>query len=230
MKSRAIISSVAGEHYFALQHRTKRACFKWGNAHVFSERVSEPWDYRKKLDMIEMIVGLGYRFVLWMDVSFMPVAHLEPLWDRIEGQGWFAPKQGDARLGTWASDAALDGYGISRDVASEIPMCFSGLVGIDTQSAMGRKVVLQWRALADTFAGAHYNRPGEEIKPMGNKTTGHCSNDPRVEGHRHDEAALSFALWSLGLKPAVSTFLSIDHSEGYIIGRNFVNLNGTYAD
>lgn len=42
----------------------------------------------------------------------------------------------------------------------------------------------------------------------GLKWAGHCANDPRCEGHRHDESALSFVLHEFGLKPVAPNWES----------------------
>lgn len=229
MIDRVIVSDVAGEHYINLQRRTLNACFQH-NAGADARFTSsfEPWNYVSKVDSIKRAVSEDFRFILWMDVSFQPVLSLEPIWQYIAEHGWFIPKQGSSVLGAWCTDDALQSYGITRDQAMDIPLCFSGLVGLDMQSSHARLILQRWNRQRCAFAGPHYNRPGDPILPMGNKFTGHCSYDPRVEGHRHDEAALSFVLWSLGLKPSETSFLSMDNPDGYIIGRNFVNENGTY--
>ena len=54
--------------------------------------------------------------------------------------------------------------------------------------------------------------------PLGHKWAGHCSNDPRCEGHRHDESALAFALHKLGLKPEKTGFLTLENEKSAVIG------------
>jgi hypothetical protein len=227
VSNRVIVSAAAGEHYQRLQVRTLAACQKYGEADVAFQTLRDVWHYGRKLDVIS---AAGHRFVMWMDCSFMPVASLEPLWKEIEERGWFVPGQGSSKLSTWASDEALIDYEITREQAAAIPMCLSGIVGLDTSDPVGHEIFRRWKLLRRTFNGAHYNRPGEPQKVMGDKLTGHVSWDASVEGHRHDEAALSFVLWKLGLEPIRSRYLEVDQPEGFIIGRNFVNIDGTYAD
>lgn len=227
MSDRIIVSVAAGTHYEKLQVRTFAACREFGEADLGFSVVRDVWHYERKLDAI---AAAGRRYVMWMDVSFQPVASLEPLWNEIEQRGWFAALQGRSKLSTWASDEALEVYDISRQTAAAIPMCLSGVVGLDLGTHDGIRILMHWNDLRSTFHGAHYNRPGEEQKNMGNKLTGHVSYDPSVEGHRHDEAALSFVLWKMGLQPVRTRFLEVDQPEGFIIGRNFVRGDGTYAD
>ena len=176
--------------------------------------------YAFKLAAMKTAIGTGARFILWIDCTFIPLAPIEPLWAAIERDGWYAPQQGNSALGTWTTDAALGEYGIDRDAAMNIQLAYSGLVGLDMHSATGNAIWKGWNDLAHTFNGPHRNEPGSPIRPWGNKFSGHASNDPRVEGHRHDESALSFVLHSLGLMPRTFGFLTLETPTGFI-GRNF---------
>ncbi len=229
MSDRVIVSAVAGEHYRQLQRRTRHACQSWcpESDMDFHSYSGDVWHYELKLDAIR---AGGDRIVLWMDASFQPVARLWPLWEHIEKYGWFVPAQGHSKLGTWVSDNALVEYEITRDTAYTIPLCLSGLVGLDMRQPIAQEMFAAWNALRGTFEGPHYNRPGlRSQERMGNKSIGHVSWDPTVEGHRQDEAALSFVLWRMGLDPVASRFLEIDQTEGFIIGRNMQNEDGSYA-
>ncbi len=232
MRDTVIVSRAAREHYINLQRRTVRACAEFAPeaAIDFAGIAGYVWDYGYKIDAINQARRNGWRVVLWMDVTFQPIAPLDLLWAHIQEYGWFVPLQSSSMLGTWASDDALVVYGIDRDEAMSIPLCFSGIVGLDFGNAVAVEIFEAWERLRPTFDGAHYNRPGEELEELGNKFTGHVSYDSRVEGHRHDEAALSFVLASKGLRPVVSSFLSIDNPENFTIARNVVRIDGTYAD
>ena len=227
---RFIVSRTSGDHYQALQRRTFSQCERWRTDEKLIFDYVHVWGYHQKLQAIEQAQQAGARYVLWMDVSFEPVASLEPIWEIVERQGWFVSKQGESMLGTWTSDDALFDYGISRDQAMEIPLCLSGLVGLDLRSDVGRQIFTMWRELAHTFPGNYYNVPGEAQKPLGAKTTGHASFDPRCEGHRHDESALSFVLWQMGLKIETSPLMAVYYDSGYVVGRNFRREDGSYAD
>jgi len=156
----------------------------------------------------------GFQYILWMDATFQPTASIEPLWERIRADGWYVAAQG-AELGNWVSDAALNLFGISRDAAMEIPLVYSGLVGLDLRHSLGNEIWRRWKEWHDAgaFNGPHRNLPGAPMAVWGEKWTGHCSLDPRCEGHRHDEAALSFVLHSMGLKPLTANFAALGISR-----------------
>lgn len=174
--------------------------------------------YAFKIYAIQRCIDAGFRYILWMDSSFAPVDSIEPLWKLIEEHGWFVPRQGDAQLGTWTSDKALRIYGITRDQAMDIPLVYSGLVGMDMINPAAIYIWHRWAGLhgQGAFNGPHYHVPQAVPEATGAKWKGWCSDDPRCLGHRHDESALAFALNRLGLKPMVSGLLTIEDSKGII--------------
>ena len=70
--------------------------------------------YAFKILALQRAITAGFRYILWMDTSFQPVASIENVWQSIEKDGWYIPRQGDALLGTWSTDEALQIY---RDLA-----------------------------------------------------------------------------------------------------------------
>ena len=98
-------------------------------------------------------------------------------------------------------------------------MAYSGLVGLDLLSRFGGNIWYRWGSLhaQGAFRGPHFNQPSVGIVESGGKWSGWCSDDPRCEGHRHDESALSYVLHSLGLVPKSSGFLQMEGPE-YVIG------------
>ncbi len=160
--------------------------------------------YKFKVEALRCAVAAGFRSVLWMDATLAPIAGIERIWDHIDREGYFAI-YGGAQLGEYVSDAALAIYGITRDEAMVIPLAASGLTGFNRHHELGNKLWDGWERLCGqgAFEGAHRNTlpKGSAEKQHGNKFDGWCSDDPRAKGHRHDEAALSFVLHQIGVKP-----------------------------
>jgi hypothetical protein len=173
--------------------------------------------YAFKLYAMGAAFSTGYNQVLWMDSTFRPRASMEPLWEHIEREGWYVAPQGDSVLGDWCTDRALEIYGIGRATARTIPLVLSGLTGINLDHCHGREIWAEWNRLyiAGAFDGPH-KATGGPIRAWGDKTEGFCSDDKGVQGHRHDEAALSFVLWKLGLKPKWTKFTTIEDPGGFI--------------
>jgi hypothetical protein len=191
--------------------------------------------YAFKIFALDEAIRSGFRYVLWMDSSLAPLAPIDPLWRTIEECGWYAAPQYNgitkgqpwrhwasttmATLGEWCSDAALEIFGISRQEALAIPLALTGLVGLDMENPIGRTIWDMHRFFYErgVFNGAHTNDPGRPITVNGNgKFKGHVSNDPRVQGHRHDEASFSFILDRLKLKPMNCGFWTLESPHGFI--------------
>lgn len=152
-------------------------------------------NYAFKLYAIQAAVNAGFRYILWADSTFRPIASLAPLWQWIEDKGWFAPPQ--SWLADFCNDAALAVFDVTKEQARSIPLVFSGLVGLDMQG-VGAKIFGRWK---------HYYMKGtfQGIRPP----------------HRHDESALSFVLHELKLVPTGSGFSEVECHNGFIISRNF---------
>jgi hypothetical protein len=174
--------------------------------------------YAFKIYAIERAIAAGFRYVLWMDTAFQPVRSIEPLWDLIRARGWYAPPQGNSTLGEWCNDAFCSTVGRTRDQLMEIPLVYSGLVGFDINSVLGFRMWRHWKYLYDlgTFDGPHLNADVDGMHPWGLKFQGRCSADPRVFGHRHDEAALSFVIAAWDQRPTNEGFLTIENPDGFI--------------
>jgi hypothetical protein len=238
MNSRCIVSVATTDHYRAMQVVQREACARYSNSDVlFFDALPPDCEehnpltgsmYMFKIAAICQATLRGYDTIMWLDATNCPVAPIEELWLRIERVGWYAPRQPKSMLGQWASDAFLAAVDMPRDVAMETPMCLSGCVGISIDQIKGASPILtRWleQQSRGLWNGPHYNRPGE-LRPLGDKWQGWCSDDPRCEGHRHDEASLSHVLCTLGLKPVESDYFTWEHPRGFI-GRTADVMAGT---
>jgi hypothetical protein len=224
--ARIIVSAGIGEKYAADFVETRQHCDFWC-ADVWRLYYTDYPDgcppqnerqYAFKIFALEEAVRAGFRYILWMDSCFAPIASIAPLWEVIARKGWYVPPQLDAMLGGWCSDAALDIFGIDRAMAATIPLVYSGLVGMDMQHPVSQALWLGWKTFyrLGAFQGAHQNKIGQPMTPWGHKIEGHVSNDPSVRGHRHDESALSYVLHAMGLTPMRLGFLTLESEAGFI--------------
>jgi len=175
--------------------------------------------YAFKIFALQRVIDAGFRYVLWMDTSFQPIGSIEPLWKHIEEHGWFAAKQGDSMLGEWISDHALGLCSGARDELMNVPLVYTGIVGLDLGNAVTRRLIWEpWKEAMQlgVFRGAHFNAPIGEQWEAGHKWHGWCSEDSRCKGHRHDEAALSYILHAGGYKVEASPFLTLENEKGFI--------------
>jgi hypothetical protein len=225
-EDRCIVSCGIGEKYVQGLASTRAHCTvhdpdSWQLFYSYYPKGCPPQEeqqYAFKIYALQRAIAAGFRHVLWMDATFQPVDSLEPLWERVKGRGWYVPPQQGAMLDRFCSDSALSIFGINRETAAKIPLVYSGIVGFDLHSVIGLRLWLGWQRLYDwgAFNGAHRNEPGMHRHAWGDKFAGHVSDDPSVEGHRHDEAALSYVLHSWGLLPEDLGFLTYETPNGFI--------------
>ncbi len=137
--------------------------------------------YGFKVHAIAEARQLGYDLVFYGDASIYLVGAWKPIYNVILRLGYYLETT-EHTLGNWCSDAALTQMGIDRETAFNIPTIVAGCVGFDFRSAVACDVLDRWLALAQdgiTFQGSWHNH-GCSV-----------SRDLRVQGHRHDQSALS---------------------------------------
>ncbi len=227
LNDRCIVSCGIGENYIQGLASTRAHCAyhdptSWQLFYSYYPEGCPPHEeqqYAFKIYALKRAIAAGFRYILWMDATFQPVDSLEPLWERIEEKGWYVPPQQGAMLDCWCSDAALNIFDIPRDEAAKIPLVYSGLVGLDMERAPGKMIWIGWERLYNrgAFNGPHKNVQGVDgMARWGDKFAGFASSDSRVEGHRHDEAALSFVLAKWFCVPEELGFLTYEKPDGFI--------------
>lgn len=126
--------------------------------------------------------------VLWADACIVPIRSMEPLWDLIDRQGYWFSRNG-WQNGQWCSDAALPLLGITREESFQQEHVVATTFGLNLRSEIGATFASEYLRLAQngSFCGPWVNNAGE------------ASADPRVRGHRHDQAAASVIVHRLGM-------------------------------
>lgn len=145
--------------------------------------------YAFKLYALQNVLEKGYHTLLYMDASLFPIRRLDAIFDVIEKEGMFAQHAGHM-CGTWANDACLEYFGLTRDEAMLIPMYGNaGLLGLDLNNPDILNFYVRWRTSMQDgmFKGEWTNK---------NKSQ---SKDKRCKGHRHDMVCGSIVMFQMGL-------------------------------
>jgi hypothetical protein len=150
----------------------------------------------------------GCRILLWLDASCVVVRPIRPLLERIARTGYLLFANQDLRLGAWASDVALDAFGLDRDRAMDIPEINAAVIGIDAGDRVGGEFLDRWLAAAE--AGVAFRgvveplRGSDDYRDVKWNRGGRVSADPRVRGHRHDQTVAGILAHQLGMELATA--------------------------
>jgi hypothetical protein len=145
--------------------------------------------YAFKAYALASAAELGHKLLLWADACIVPAVPLEPLFDRIERDGYWISHNGWTNA-QWTADSAYADLGISPEENARVPHVVATAFGVSMDHPTGQAVLAEYLRLAKTraFCGPWRNTPET---PCG---------DAGVLGHRHDQTALSVIAWQQGLK------------------------------
>ena len=132
--------------------------------------------YAFKYFLMRNMFQAGYRRVIWMDASFVPLNDLDFLWQHLEQYGYVV-YGANHTLGPYTSDACKDVFRISREALFDLQSCASGIVGFHADSDLGAMILNELIHLAENTAAFANPNP--------------CSIDSRVKGHRPCQSTLA---------------------------------------
>ncbi len=157
------------------------------------------------------VAKYGATSLLWCDSSILPIRPLEPLWERIERDGyWFANNawtnyQWTADIAypdlfpeVYRSNVDADPISAARLINREIPHVVATAFGISTAHPKGKRFLDEFYRLASetkAFCGPWTNGPVYYDNPR----QAPCG-PPDVLGHRHDQTCASVLAWRLGFR------------------------------
>jgi hypothetical protein len=161
---------------------------------------------------------LGADLLLWCDASALPIRSLEPLWERIERDGYWMTLNGWTNY-EWTADSAypdLFSWAVGgepcpslddmRALNRTIPHVMAGCFGLNVRHPKGKAFLDEFYRLAsetEAFCGPWTNA---NYSPSAGPPV--ASQPPRiapcgpsdVRGHRHDQTAASVLAWRLGFE------------------------------
>lgn len=156
----------------------------------------------------------GAELLLWCDASILPLRSLEPLWERIERDGYWFSDNGYSNY-TWTADSAYPDlfptiFGLTIDQMREANRGIKHVVatafGLNLKHPTGKAFLDEYYRLASqtrAFCGPWWNRNNPvEAARLPNPGSPVCwpCGPPDVRGHRHDQTAASVIAWRLGLE------------------------------
>lgn len=144
----------------------------------------------------------GYTTLLWADASCWAVRSLDPLFEAVESQGYVFINNG-WKIGQWASDHALNVFGLNRDEAMEKKEPTVMMFGLDLTNSMTQRWFADWCERCKDpklMNGSLHNKPGQEIiDPHSGVNVGVISSDPRCRGHSREQVTAGLCAYRHGL-------------------------------
>jgi hypothetical protein len=145
--------------------------------------------YEFKLHAIRSVYQKGYDIVIWCDSVIQLLRPINDWIPEIEKRGVYLQRDGH-RLGNWANDRALEEFGIKRDDVMELnTTIYACVMAFDFRHPITKPFLYRWKNCADKglFRGKWHNRELTE------------SQDPRCEGHRHDQTCAELVARELNI-------------------------------
>ena len=207
---RAVCTVGFGDRYAALLPRLESAVRQYSPDSAFivgtaGDHATRPYSFKPAT-----LRSAGADVVLWLDSVMLPIAPMQPLWDRILRDGYYINGL-DFTNYEWTADAAYPylfpqlSLDEARTLNRAIPHLNAQVIGLDLGTAHGKQFLDQYYALSLTpaFSGPWRNDPvqGDSSTPY---YSGPCG-PADVRGHRHDQTAASVVAWSLGMLPSDGT-------------------------
>lgn len=202
--SRAIVSVAVGNPYENYRGRWLSTMKQFGHADYV--RVFNDWPpdspahlehhYAFKYFAMKHAADLGYTKILWLDSAVFAVAPIDPVWTALDRDGHVFVVD-TAPLSAWASDRCLAHFDMTRDEAMDLKLFSGTWIGLDLDVPRSRSFFDEWGALAaekgGLFMSSHFlTAPGSmRSLPIADGSGELISTDPRVLGHRSDEACFA---------------------------------------
>ncbi len=189
--------------------------------------------------------AVNYDLLLWCDASILPIRSLEPLWERIERDGYWFSKNGWTNY-EWTADSAYKDLFYPTAWASDEPKLLEDArhenrriqhvvataFGLNVRHPKGRAFLDEYYRLASetrAFCGPWTNCA---THPNSNHTpTPRCEpcGPPDVRGHRHDQTAASVIAWRLGFElTSPPDIFAYANADGSADERTILVADGSY--
>jgi len=169
--------------------------------------------YNCKAAAFEEVLNKGYKNILWLDSSVWAVNNVQPIFDIIERDGYYFIDNGYNCAQT-CSDACLNYYKISRDLAETYKEVASGIFGVSLQSEIG------WKFIERLIKGC------KDGASNGSRLHDNQSEDERFLFHRQDQSVASIVLAKMGLKPNDTWGNLCEYDSNNLKGKTILTLKG----
>lgn len=100
--------------------------------------------YAFKVYSWKCVMAQGFKKILWLDASVVAVDNLQPIWDKIDQDGYIMQYAGHL-VGNWCNERTLKYFGITREEALQMPMYGNaGFLGLDLDNPIAKEFFDLW--------------------------------------------------------------------------------------
>ncbi len=199
-------------HHASLQ---RQSVAFWNSQGEWPKHQDRPYAF--KAYALKVMQAQYADLLLWCDASILPIRSLEPLWERIEREGYWIARNGWNNYQWTADSAYLDLFEHEivsgqvspgntlrklQNVNRIIPHVVATSFGLNVKHPIGKAFLDEYYRLAsetkafcgpwtNAYSGLGTSWDGVRVAPCG---------PADVLGHRHDQTAASVIAWRLGMK------------------------------
>lgn len=116
--------------------------------------------YAYKACLFKEAQRLGYKRVLWLDTSIVPLVSLNTIFQMIQEKGYFAFANSHS-VGPYTNNASCAYFGITRSKSQKIRSCMSGMFGVDLTQDIGKNLIDSWYLAAQDKKAFYTSRPDQ---------------------------------------------------------------------
>lgn len=203
MKKHCIINFAKGHWYPRGQARLIQSLkdtsysgdlYAWNDERNLSVPPHEMMPYAFKIGAFNHVADLGHRIILWCDAAVFAIKDLTPIFDHIEKHGHLFFQSG-FNCAQWTSDTCLEKAVVTRDQAEKMPMYMACCMGLNLDHPRSMEFLRQLtqQGLDGVSLPGSWRNENHEV-----------SQDPRCQGHRHDQSIGSLVAAKLGMEVIVA--------------------------
>jgi hypothetical protein len=101
---------------------------------------------------------LGYKRILWLDCSVIPLVSLNTIFAMIKEKGYFSIKNSH-KVGPYCNAQAASYFGYTLEETNHILSCQAGFLGVDLTTEHGKKIIDLWYQAAKDENAFYSSRP-----------------------------------------------------------------------
>ena len=159
--------------------------------------------YGFKPHLIEEMIDKGFTKIIYLDATMIVNGDLNWFHDAAIPYGGVLAVQDDNKLDRFVSNAALAGFGHTREQAKSMHMVGGSFYYFDITQTKAFNVFAHWSGAEET--GLFGSQKDE--------------SEGKLQGHRHDEACMALALYKHGSKPFTGD-TQYNYSSGSILTKS----------